>query len=460
MNSSHLSEQAVLSVNQLNVLAKDILESSFPNVLVEGEISNLSQPSSGHVYFTLKDDKAQVRAALFAGQKSRLKFKLDNGQKVLVKGALSIFGSRGDYQLIAKVIEQSGEGALRREFDALKYKLEAKGWFEASRKKALPTFCQHLAVITSPNGAAIRDVLHVLERRFPLMGVTIIPSLVQGKEACAQLCSALKTANRLKKSGKASFNFDLILLTRGGGSLEDLWPFNEEALAEAIIDSELPIMSGVGHETDFTICDWVSDYRAPTPSAAAETLSQDQDNLHYWLQDSLTSLKQLMLNTLHSERQKLHYLNKRNINPKQKLLEQSQRLDFFEQRLYKELAIHLQNAKQSLQTQETKLHSQHPKNTLSLLNTQNNYLHKRLFTTFTQQQQQKKLALKHLAKQLNNLSPLNTLDRGYSITRTQQKDALKLVNRYALKHLNIGDTLSTELSGGIIESTISRIHTK
>jgi len=458
MTSSPLSEQAVLSVNQLNVLAKDILESSFPRVLVEGEISNLAQPSSGHAYFTLKDDKAQVRAALFAGQKSRLKFKLENGQKILVKGNLRIFGARGEYQLIAKVVEQSGEGALRREFEQLKTKLEAKGWFDEVYKKPLPTFCQHIAVITSPSGAAIRDIIHVLERRFPLLNITIVPSLVQGKEACRQLCEPVIKVNSLKQSGDPRFNFDLILMARGGGSLEDLWPFNEERLAEAIFESQLPVISGVGHETDFTICDWVADKRAPTPSAAAETLSQDQEHLKYWLKDSLENLQQKMLDKLQNQYQKLHYLSKRNISPKQKLLEQSQRLDFFEKRLLKELSLHLQNAKQSLQNRQADLEAHHPKNTVKILQNQNSYLKKRLFQAFAQQRRQQKIEVANLGKRLNSLSPLNTLDRGYSITRVQQSGVDKLIDQFST--LNIGETLSSELSHCIIESTISRVSKK
>lgn len=460
MTTFSLAEQAVLSVKQLNVLAKDILESSFPSVLVEGEISNLSQPSSGHVYFTLKDDQAQIRAALFAGQKSRLAFKLENGQKILVKGTLSIFGARGDYQLIARVIEPSGEGALRREFELLKNKLEAQGWFDESRKQALPTFCKHLAVITSPSGAAIRDVLHVLERRFPLMKVTIFPSLVQGKEACAQLCNALTQANALKQSGDSQFDFDLVLLTRGGGSLEDLWPFNEEALAKVIVESELPVISGVGHETDFTICDWVSDKRAPTPSAAAEILSQDQTNLHNKLNDYFENLKQVMFDKLKQGTQTLLYLQKRNRHPKQKLIEQNQRLDFFEQRLVSAVKSYVQNAQQNFQTQQNKLQSQHPKNTLSLLSQKSRYLEKRLFSAMLQHQRHQQITVSHLAKQLHNLSPLSTLDRGYSITRVQHSGKSSLLKQNTVNNLKIGETLTTELSHNIIESTVSVIRTK
>jgi len=248
----------VLSVSLLNEQVRDLLENSFPHLWVEGEISNLAQPSSGHLYFTLKDAGAQIRAAMFRGNNRLLQFAPKNGQQVLVKARLSLYAPRGDYQLIVEQMEEAGLGALRRAFDELRLRLQAEGLFAAERKRPLPEHVRHLAVITSPTGAAIRDILSVLRRRFPGLPVTLLPVPVQGREAAPAIVRALALAN-------AQPQFDAILIARGGGSLEDLWAFNEEVVARAIAGSRLPVVSGVGHETDFTIADFVADVRAPTP---------------------------------------------------------------------------------------------------------------------------------------------------------------------------------------------------
>jgi exodeoxyribonuclease VII large subunit len=449
-------EQAILSVSQVNVLAKDILESSFPSILVEGEISNLSTPRSGHVYFSLKDEKSQLRVALFAGQKNRLQFELEDGLKVLIKGNLSIFTSRGDLQLIAKTMEPAGEGELRRQFEVLKQKLSALGWFDDVHKQALPVFCKHLAVITSPSGAAIRDILHVLERRFPLLEITIIPSLVQGKEATRQLCKALEKANALQASGDDRFQFDLILLARGGGSLEDLWSFNEEALAKAVFESQLPIVSGVGHETDYTICDWVADYRAPTPSAAAESISQDQEAILAYLEETLEDLIQAIENTLQSASSTVHHLSKRCKNPRQKLQEMQQSLDFLEQALKQQIKFDLVKRTHELNDLSTRLQARTPDHRLLLLKQNLNNLKRQLTHAFTNQQKNNSEQLRYLAGQLNSLSPLNTVKRGYSISRVETADG-KLSLIKDVKALKAGQHLKTQMSDGMIESTITSI---
>jgi len=462
------SEKNILSVKQLNVLAKDVIEGSFPNVLVEGEISNLAQPSSGHAYFTLKDSSAQVKVALFAGQKRRLSFTLANGQKVIVQGNLSIFGARGDYQLIAKQVEASGEGALRREFEALKQKLEARGWFDPAQKQALPKICYHLALITSPSGAAVRDIIHVLERRFPLMQVTVFPSLVQGKEASEQLCQSIQTIHKQHNSQDPENAFDLILIARGGGSLEDLWPFNEEKLAEAIHSSELPIISGVGHETDYTICDLVADYRAPTPSAAAETLSPDQEALQQQLNRHLSSLKDTMRLKLRNAQQTLRHLEKRNINPQRQLQDQAQKLDFLTQNLHKALRIKLQALSYHTNQQQTHLQAHNPKHALK--NMQEKHLHIQkslqhaLQQTINNKLIQPQRHVNNLAKRLNSVSPLNTLDRGYSITRVVNQQGRETNNTSTSKQLinekvklKNGDMIHTELNNRIIESRVTNV---
>jgi exodeoxyribonuclease VII, large subunit len=253
------SPDHVLTPTQLNTLARNLLEDSFPSVWVEGELGNVTRPASGHLYFTLKDAGAQVRAAMFKLRASTLRFAPREGLRVLLRGKLTLYAPRGDYQLVVEHMEQAGEGALRRAFEQLKARLQAEGLFEPARKRELPLHPRRIAVITSPTGAAVRDVLSVLARRYPLLEVDLLPCLVQGETAAPQL-------TRLLRAADASGRYDVILLTRGGGSLEDLWAFNDEALTRAVAASHTPVISAVGHETDFSLTDFAADLRAPTPS--------------------------------------------------------------------------------------------------------------------------------------------------------------------------------------------------
>ncbi|GAE55419.1 hypothetical protein XPR_2054, partial [Xanthomonas arboricola pv. pruni MAFF 301420] len=264
--------EQILTPSQLNTLARDLLEGSFPLVWVEAELSSVTRPSSGHLYFTLKDARAQIRCAMFKPKSTWLKFQPREGLRVLARGRLTLYEARGDYQLVLDHMEEAGEGALRRAFDELRARLAAEGLFDAERKQPLPAHVRRLAVITSPSGAAVRDVLSVLARRFPLLEVDLLPSLVQGDSAAAQITSLLQRAD-------ASGRYDVILITRGGGSLEDLWAFNDERLARTIAAAHTPVVSAVGHETDFSLSDFVADVRAPTPSVAAELLVPDQREL-------------------------------------------------------------------------------------------------------------------------------------------------------------------------------------
>ncbi|MBV1889222.1 MAG: exodeoxyribonuclease VII large subunit [Proteobacteria bacterium] len=267
----------IMTISELNRQVKTLIEDGFPPLWVEAELSNLSQPSSGHLYFTLKDEKAQVRCAMFRGRNRFLQFKPKAGERVLARGQVSLYENRGDYQLIVDRMEPAGEGALRQAFEQLKQRLYQEGLFDAASKQELPTLPSHLAVITSSSGAVLHDILTVLKRRFPLIDVTLLPVAVQGDQAAPQIVTALEQANQLPEQ------IDAIILGRGGGSLEDLWPFNEEVVARAIYDSDIPVVSAVGHEVDVTIADYVADVRAPTPSAAAELLSPDQEEVRQWL---------------------------------------------------------------------------------------------------------------------------------------------------------------------------------
>ena len=288
----------VLTPSQLNALARDLLEDTFPLVWVEGELGNVTRPASGHLYFTLKDARAQVRCAMFKPKSTWLKFQPREGLRVLARGRLTLYEARGDYQLILDTLEEAGEGALRRAFEELKNKLAAEGLFAAERKRPLPAHLHRLAVITSPTGAAVRDVLSVLGRRFPLLEVDVLPSLVQGEGAAAQIASLLRRAG-------ASGRYDAVLLTRGGGSLEDLWAFNDEALARAIAASPVPVVSAVGHETDFSLADFAADLRAPTPSAAAELLVPDRRDLQARIQNLQRRLSMLQTHRLRDAMQRV-----------------------------------------------------------------------------------------------------------------------------------------------------------
>ncbi|PIQ37733.1 MAG: exodeoxyribonuclease VII large subunit [Lysobacterales bacterium CG17_big_fil_post_rev_8_21_14_2_50_64_11] len=262
----------ILSPTQLNVLARDLLEGSFAGVWVQGEISNLARPGSGHIYLTLKDGRAQVRCAMFRAKAQRLAFAPSDGMQVLVCGKVTVYEARGDYQLVIEIMEEAGEGVLRQQFERLKAKLASEGLFASERKQPLPALLRRLAVITSPSGAAVRDVLSVIRRRFALLPVDILPVPVQGKDAAPQIQQMLQRAD-------ASGRYDALLLTRGGGSLEDLWCFNDEALARTIAALRTPLVSAIGHEIDFTLADFAADLRAATPSAAAELLVPDRDAL-------------------------------------------------------------------------------------------------------------------------------------------------------------------------------------
>lgn len=387
------------TITQLNTAAKQLLESALGTVSVMGEISNLARPSSGHLYFTLKDDTAQVRCALFRGSRRRIDFDIENGQAVIAQATVSLYTGRGDYQLIVSDLHLAGSGALQLAFDKLKAKLLSEGLFDETRKQPIPAFPTQIGVITSSTGAALRDILKVLQRRCPMIPVMVYPSLVQGTQAADAIVQALRRANQEAKS-------DVLILARGGGSLEDLWPFNEERVARAIAESRIPIVTGVGHETDFTIADFVADYRAATPSAAAETVSPDQQALLNTLTQYQERLTQWIQRYLAQCQQQLLHYQKRLRHPKEILAMQAQRLDQYEQRLS-------QAMKHQVQYQQE--------------------------------------VLKGLSQALHAISPLATLERGYTIlTRTTDHSLV----RHA-KNVKIGETLQAQLTDGTLTLKVS-----
>ena len=317
--------EEIYTVSRLNREVRFVIEGSFPTLWVEGEISNFAAPHSGHWYFSLKDATAQVRCAMFRPQNRRLSFTPKDGMQVLVKARVSLYEGRGDFQLLAEHLEEAGEGKLRQEFEALKKRLLEAGLFAEEHKKPLPAIPRCIGIITSPTGAAIRDILSVLQRRFASVPVIIYPTLVQGDLAAPNIVKAIETANHRNEC-------DALILTRGGGSLEDLWPFNEEKVAYAIYRSNIPIVSGVGHEIDFTIADFVADLRAPTPSAAAELATPDREELLNSLDQHQKQLARLAKQKLQQFQQNLDWMKKhlQQQHPKRRLAEQAQHLDLCE----------------------------------------------------------------------------------------------------------------------------------
>jgi exodeoxyribonuclease VII large subunit len=435
------SNAEIFSVSDLNKAAKSLLEGHFPMVFVEGEISNFSVPASGHWYLTLKDEGGQLRTAMFRNRNQRVRFKPRNGLKVLIRGKISLYEARGEYQFIAEHMEEAGEGELRRAFEQLKQRLQADGLFDEARKRALPGLPKHLAIITSPTGAAIRDVLSVLKRRFPALNCTIIPSQVQGEEATAQVVAALALANAFDNP-----DFDAILLTRGGGSLEDLWTFNTEPVALAIANSRIPVVSAIGHESDFTIADFVADIRAATPSAAAEILAPDQTD---WMQqfDGLAQrLTRAQSNHLRAAQAAVQSLTRRLRNPSQTLTQMSERLERLQPRLstavkraldhpeIDRLEKQLQTGvEQQLKQAQTRLSSASARQTelmqRQLIDERNN--------------------LQRLAGQLNALSPLAVMDRGFSLVRNEQQG---LISRAA--QLQADQTITIDFADGRADAII------
>lgn len=396
-------ETPILSVSSLNRLARGLLEDCFPSVTVEGEISNLSVPGSGHWYLTLKDDAAQIRCAMFRNRNMSVRFKPANGMQVVVRGKLSLYEGRGDYQLILDSMQDAGAGALQRAFEALKHKLASEGLFDTDRKKPLPGHCRHVGVITSPTGAVIRDIISVFRRRYPAMQVTVFPVQVQGSDAPAAIIQALQTAQRRQQE----LGLDVLVLARGGGSLEDLQAFNDESVARAIAQCVLPVVSAVGHETDVSIADFVADLRAPTPSAAAELLSPDQQVIRQMLSAQQQKLLRLITREIEQRYQRLDWLRRQLQHPGRRLQEQAQTLDQLDARLRRAMLRFLQQKRSNLQM---------------------------------------------LARNLENISPLQTLQRGYSITRSAQGTVIT-----AVEAVKPGDSIISKLADGQLISVVSSV---
>jgi exodeoxyribonuclease VII large subunit len=408
--SSPVAAREVYTPTALTRFVRDLLEDALPLIWVEGEISNFSKPASGHLYFTLKDTGAQVRCAMFKPRSTWLRFKPADGMRVLARTRVSLYEARGEFQLIVESLEEAGEGALQRAFEELKARLAAEGLFDAADKRPLPTMPRRIGVITSPTGAAIRDVLSVLARRFPLADVEILPVPVQGKDAPPAIVAMLAAASKAHRH-------DVLLLTRGGGSLEDLWAFNDESVARAIRASSVPVVSAVGHEIDFTIADFAADLRAPTPSAAAELLVPDAMELARTLSRQRQRMDQLLRRTLESRTQRLdHLLARLGLQrPQMRLARADERLQMLRQRLSHRIDDAFQRRTSRLAQARARLLAQHPNALLDRIAERANAWHERLRVGTERQLDRRVLRLDQLARTLHAVSPLATLDRGYAI---------------------------------------------
>ncbi len=394
-------DRKIITVSQLNRDARFLLEQNFTTIWVEGEISNLSRPASGHIYFTLKDEGAQIRCAMFRNRLNYIRFRPENGAHVEIRGSVSLYEARGDYQLIAEHMEEGGEGALQRAFEALKKMLLQEGLFDERHKQQIPPIPTKIGIISSPTGAAVHDIITVLKRRFPALPVILYPVSVQGESAVAEIIAALELAQQRNEC-------DLLIIARGGGSIEDLWVFNEEQVARAIYNSPIPTISAIGHETDFTIADFVADLRAPTPSAAAETVSPDRLQWRQSLQQLEHRLSGSIRRELEALTLHLHGMERQLHHPRDRIRQLAQRLDEREQQLGQ---------------------------------------------TINHQLQRRSDQISAMALALNALNPLSTLSRGYSITTTAEGEVVRNAD-----WLQNGEVITTRLHRGEITSKITGLH--
>ena len=434
----------VFTVSELNRTVRQLLESTLPLLWVEGEISNFARPNSGHWYLTLKDQQAQVRCAMFKNSNGRVSFKPANGVSVLVRCRVGLYEGRGDYQLIIEHMEEAGFGALQRQFDQLKAKLANESLFDQAHKQPMPTSVNHIGVVTSPTGAAFKDILAVLNRRFPSIKVTLFPTAVQGDQAAGQIVEAIDNANQ---DGRC----DALIVGRGGGSLEDLWPFNEEVVARAVFHSKIPIISAVGHEIDFTITDFVADLRAPTPSAAAELISPNGDEMAAQLGGLQTLLSDAMSRRLQRLEQKTNDLRNRLQHPGRKLQEQAQHLDHLDIRLKRSMQAMVQLYRHRMTLSRDRLLRQHPRDALVQKKQHMNNAVIRLSKAVGQQLRQKMNHTEQTLHLLDAVSPLKILGRGFSVLRNDNNQVVK-----STTSVRPGENLRARLSDGELHVEVTK----
>lgn len=436
-----------ISVSELNRQAKTLLEDGIARIWIEGEISNLSRPASGHVYFSLKDDAAQLRCAWFRGRQRGPSINIKNGDQMLAFGKVSIYEARGEYQLIVEQLEAAGEGELRRQFEALKKKLAAEGLFADERKAELPALPARIGIVTSPTGAAVRDIVTVLGRRFPSIPVIVYPTAVQGEFAPPQIVAAIEMAIQRDEC-------DVLIVSRGGGSLEDLWSFNDEQVARAIAECPIPLVSAVGHEVDFTIADFVADLRAPTPSGAAELVVPDQAEWLRHLAATSARIAALGQRYIEDRFQAIDWLGKRlrQSSPAATVARQRDWLKNLQQVMMAAIRHDLTNRQIAIGNARTRLLQNSPRLRVQQELNRHDSLGRRLRSAGTHAIERPSVRLRVAARALDSVSPLATLDRGYAIV-TDRKSGKVLTDATGV---TVGSEISARLSSGQLEATVTK----
>ncbi len=442
-------ERSIYSVSELTRKIRNLLEYKIGEIWVEGEISNLRKQASGHQYFTLKDANSQLSCVLFRGNASRMALDLNDGQEIEVRGDLSVYEPRGNYQLIVRNAQLKGQGNLQLQFEALKKKLNAEGLFKEETKSSIPSFPDTICIVTSPTGAAVRDMISVIQRRAPWVKILVYPVLVQGNQASSQIVEALANIDQWTK--KAEISIDTVVLTRGGGSLEDLWPFNEEDTARAIHKLSLPIISAIGHEIDYTISDFVADLRAPTPSAAAEILVPEKDEIRRNLNNLNHSLNSKTINTIDRWHERLEYLGTRTLvnEPIRILAELEQSTDWKLETLQKTFFEALGKKEKNITNYDQRLTLSHPAKQLEEVLGKLKILNQSLDHSLSKKFNQLKERYQRGAISLKNLGPQSVLERGFSLTHDKDGNLVT-----SSKEIRSGDKITTNLKDGSFESTI------
>lgn len=438
-NISEKTEAVVLTVEGLNRQIRQLIEGELGLVWVQGEISNFKAHTSGHHYFSLKDSKSQISAVMFRGHNSRLKFKPTDGLEVIVRGRVSVYEPRGSYQIVAEMMEPVGAGALQKAFEQLKSKLRAEGLFEATRKRAIPSMPKHIAIVTSPTGAAIRDMLNVLNRRNKSVQITLVPTIVQGEAAAPKIIEAMNQAYKIP-------GVDVIIVGRGGGSIEDMWCFNDERLARTIAASPVPVISAVGHEIDFTIADFVADLRAPTPSAAAELVAKNTADLTGKLQSLEKMLLLAISKVVKLEKQKLHNWTSRLVDPKRRLQDLVQRNDELFGRLQQSIQQMFERRKLEIRLAKEGLVS--PDQVIEEKRSDVEMLSLKMKNQIEKLLEMRKAQIGKGMSMLDSLSPLKVVERGYSVTMKEGA----LVK--SIDQVKKGDEITVKLMKGEIVATV------
>ena len=435
--------QEIISVLEINKRAKTILEENFPFVWIQGEVSNFFSAASGHWYFSLKDEFSEIRCAMFSNKNSQITFEPKDGDHLILNGTLSIFEGRGQYQVIVEHIELAGEGALLKAFEELKKKLLSEGLFDDSTKKELPSYPKNIVVVTSPDGAVIQDIINVLKRKSPFFNLIIMPTLVQGEKAAPLICEALSKVSNLK-------NIDLIILARGGGSIEDLWAFNNEEVARTIANCSIPLVSAIGHETDFTISDFVADVRAPTPSIAAEIIGQPYSELRDTLDNYQNYILKSIESLFDSQFKIISNLAKRIRHPGDKLRELNQKVDYLQTAIMQNINQEMSYKKNNLNLTKLSLQQNSPENKLKETKANLQNFSKDLFKIFKISIERKNRLLGELVATIQAVSPLSVLARGYSILSTEPDG--KILS--SSNQVKVGQTIFAVLNEGNIRAEV------